>query len=88
MSEKTRALIVDDDKNILQIIKLYLRKEGFEVVEALRGTKVCAYLMCSPQYRIAGYYAPGHGRVAGLQRDQKILKHPDCYDYREGRNLR
>ncbi len=37
MADKTRVLIVDDDKNILQIIKLYLEKEGYEVVEASRG---------------------------------------------------
>ena len=37
MAEKTRILVVDDDKNILQLIKLYLEKEGFEVVEAMRG---------------------------------------------------
>ncbi|MGI5898810.1 MAG: response regulator transcription factor [Christensenellales bacterium] len=37
MADKTRVLIVDDDKNILQIIKLYLEKEGFEVIEASRG---------------------------------------------------
>ena len=37
MNDKTRVLVVDDDKNILQLIKLYLEKEGFEVVESQRG---------------------------------------------------
>jgi two-component system OmpR family response regulator len=37
MADKTRILIVDDDKNILQIMKLYLEKEGYEVIEASRG---------------------------------------------------
>ncbi len=37
MNEKIRALVVDDDKNILQLIKLYLEREGFEVIEATRG---------------------------------------------------
>ena len=37
MTDKTRVLLVDDDKNILNIIKLYLEKEGFEVIEATRG---------------------------------------------------
>ena len=29
--ENTRVLIVDDDPNINQLIKLYLEKEGFSI---------------------------------------------------------
>ena len=35
--EKTRVLIVDDDPNINQLIKLYLEKEGYETDTAMRG---------------------------------------------------
>ena len=35
--EKTRVLIVDDDPNINQLIKLYLEKEGYETETAERG---------------------------------------------------
>ena len=35
--ENTRVLIVDDDPNINQLIKLYLEKEGFETETATRG---------------------------------------------------
>ena len=34
--EKTRVLIVDDDPNINQLIKLYLEKEGYETETADR----------------------------------------------------
>ena len=33
-SESMRVLIVDDDPNINQLIKLYLEKEGFETETA------------------------------------------------------
>ena len=35
--EKTRVLMVDDDPNINQLIKLYLEKEGYETETAERG---------------------------------------------------
>ncbi len=34
---KTKILLVDDDPNINQLIKLYLEKEGYDVVSAMRG---------------------------------------------------
>ncbi|MEF9863899.1 MAG: response regulator transcription factor [Christensenellaceae bacterium] len=34
---KQRILIIDDDKNIREVAKLYLRKEDFEVTEAADG---------------------------------------------------
>lgn len=37
MKGKMRILLVDDDPNIMQLVKLYLEKEGFEVETADRG---------------------------------------------------
>ena len=34
---KTRILLVDDDPNIVQLVRLYLEKEGYEVETADRG---------------------------------------------------
>ncbi|HHT63284.1 MAG: response regulator transcription factor [Bacillota bacterium] len=34
---KTRILVVDDDRNIVELIKLYLEKERFQVYEAYQG---------------------------------------------------
>lgn len=39
MSSKTRVLVVDDDININELIKIYLEKEGFEVIPAYNGLK-------------------------------------------------
>ncbi len=35
--DKSRILVVDDDRNIRGVVKLYLEKEGFEVIEAGTG---------------------------------------------------
>ncbi len=37
MSANQRVLVVDDDRNICEIIRLYLEKEGFEVIIANDG---------------------------------------------------
>ena len=37
MNGKTRILIVDDDENICQLLKLYLDKEGYENLAVHNG---------------------------------------------------
>ncbi len=37
--QKTKILVVDDDVNICELIRLYLEKEGFEVVLSYNGLK-------------------------------------------------
>ena len=34
-----KILVVDDDKNICELLKLYLKKEGFDVVFAYDGSE-------------------------------------------------
>jgi DNA-binding response OmpR family regulator len=34
---KQNILVIDDDKNIREVVKLYLRKEGYEITEAANG---------------------------------------------------
>ena len=34
---KTKIMVVDDDPNIRELVRLYLEKEGFEVTCAERG---------------------------------------------------
>ena len=34
-----KILIVEDEKDILQLVKLYLEKEGFRTVSAMTGTE-------------------------------------------------
>lgn len=39
MEKKTRILIVDDERNICELIRLYVEKEGFETVVAYDGAE-------------------------------------------------
>ncbi len=39
MHSKTKVLIIDDDVNICELIKLYMEKEGFEVATVYDGIK-------------------------------------------------
>jgi len=46
---KQNILVIDDDKNIREVVKLYLRKEGYEVTEAADGA-IGADLFFGKQY--------------------------------------
>ena len=37
MANKTSVLIADDDKNICELIRLYLEKEGYEIINYASG---------------------------------------------------
>lgn len=45
---KNRILLVDDDPNILQLLQLYLGKEGFTVETATRGDKALEMFRTNP----------------------------------------
>jgi DNA-binding response OmpR family regulator len=45
---KTKILLVDDDPNIRQLVRLYLEKEGFDVSEAARGDEAIKAFKASP----------------------------------------
>ena len=34
---KPRVLVVDDEQDIRELLKFYLNKEGYEVIEAVNG---------------------------------------------------
>ena len=45
---KTRIMVVDDDPNIRELVRLYLEKEGFEVTCAERGDEAVKLFRASP----------------------------------------
>ena len=60
MDEKTKVLVVDDDKHILQILKLYLQKDGYEVVTCERGDEaIDVFDRTSPKIMILDVMLPG-----------------------------
>lgn len=44
MSEKKRILIVDDEEDIVDLVKLVLEKEGFELYSAFSGKECLDFL--------------------------------------------
>ena len=57
---KTKILIVDDDPNISQLVKLYLVKEGFDVEEAASGTAALTMFRTSaPNLMLLDIMLPG-----------------------------
>jgi len=71
MSEQ-QILLVDDDLNISRLVRLYLEKEGFSVVEAARGdTALEAFRMNTPALVLLDVMLPG---LDGLQVLKEIRK--------------
>lgn len=57
---KTKIFVVDDDMNICELIRLYLEKEGFDVMTAYRGDKaVEAFSAYAPNLVVLDIMLPG-----------------------------
>ncbi len=60
MKDKQTILVVDDDPNIAQLVKLYLEKEGFEVAIETRGDDaVAAFQKNPPSLMLLDIMLPG-----------------------------
>jgi len=60
MKNKTRVLIVDDDKRIAELLSLYLNKEGYETREVYNGTEAAsAFLEFEPALVLLDVMLPG-----------------------------
>ena len=60
MKDKQTILVVDDDPNIAQLVKLYLEKEGFEVALEERGDDaVAAFQKNPPSLMLLDIMLPG-----------------------------
>ena len=65
---KNTILIVDDDKNILKILELYLMKEGFDVVTCEKGTQSLAmFHEAQPALVVLDVMLPGKDGFAVLK---------------------
>ena len=60
MKDKQQILVVDDDPNIAQLVKLYLEKEGYEVTVETRGDEaVAAFQKNPPSLMLLDIMLPG-----------------------------
>lgn len=58
--ENNTILVIDDDKNILAIIELYLKKAGYEVCTCERGDQaLAAFHECQPAIIVLDVMLPG-----------------------------
>ena len=48
MSEQTRIMVVDDDRNIGELLRLYLEKEGYAVAVFIEGTEALSAFQNEP----------------------------------------
>lgn len=73
--EKTKILIVDDEKHIAELISLYLTKEGFETREVYDGRKAMdEFYSFKPELMLLDLMLPG---VDGYQICTTIRKNSD-----------
>jgi DNA-binding response OmpR family regulator len=77
MSDKQRILLVDDDKNISHLIRLYMEKEGFEVCESARGDEgLTAFKQKQPALVLLDVMLPGMDGLEVLREIRKTSKTP------------
>ena len=58
--DRNTILVIDDDRNILAIIEMYLKKEGYEVVTCERGdTAIEAFRKAAPSLIVLDVMLPG-----------------------------
>jgi len=60
MNTKTKVLVIDDDVNICELIRLYMEKEGFEVLTIYNGIKAIeSFKTFAPNIVILDIMLPG-----------------------------
>jgi len=73
-----RILVVDDEANIVELLRLYLEKEGFAVIAARDGDEASAlHLRHDPDLVILDLMPAEEGRVRRLPRDPSARRDPD-----------
>ena len=74
---KTKILLVDDDPNIRQLVRLYLEKEGFDVTEADRGdTALKEFKAAPPNLMLLDVMLPGMDGREILSKIRKLSRTP------------
>ncbi|NMB97686.1 MAG: response regulator transcription factor [Clostridiaceae bacterium] len=60
MNEKTKVLVIDDDVNICEVIRLYMEKESFQVLSVYNGRKAIEeFSQFAPNIVILDIMLPG-----------------------------
>ncbi len=76
MNATLRVLVADDDEGLRQLMRMVLRHEGFEVIEAVNGLEALARAQdCDPTVILLDVMMPGMDGLAvcrNLKSDQRF----------------
>lgn len=82
-------MIVDDDRNICELLRLYIEKEGFETAIANDGkAAVQMFDSVNPDLMLLDIMLPELDGLAGLPRDPQKVPVPHHYADGQGRSVR
>jgi len=71
MVKKYKILVIDDDKNICDLLNLYLKKDGYDIIFAHDGsTGLDVFKREAPDLVILDLMLPRNQRVGSLPADQ------------------
>lgn len=77
MATENRILVVDDDRNICELVRLYLQKEGFEILLEYDGDKALATFKEQPPLAvILDIMLPGKDGIAVLKEIRRTSNIP------------
>ena len=83
-----KILVVDDDKNICELLRLYLVKEGYNVTLAYDGNAALAeFDKLKPDMVLLDVMMPRHGRLGSLPQNPGQQQDPHHHADRQGRDL-
>ena len=83
MSETTNILVVDDEKEIAELVEIYLVSDGYKVFKANNAMDGLDIPSGS-----ARYYDAGHGRDGDVQKDKRDKQHTDHHAERQVHRFR
>lgn len=77
MTHKQKIMIVDDDPNISHLVRLYLEKDGFEVVECATGNEASSlFHFHKPDLVLLDVMLPGKDGLSVLKEIRSLGKTP------------
>ena len=79
-----KILVADDDRNIAELLRLYLEKEGYTTELAADVEEAVAKFNADTPDLVLGHYDAQAGWLAGMPGDPQKVQLPDHYDHRQG----
>ena len=78
LTDKPTILVVEDDEDVVKLIRLVLEFEGFEVKHAADGLEAMAYIASQPPPAMAQSISPSAMRFASCAVAERLVPHARC----------